>query len=71
MKKMKKILIVEGMACGHCEKAVKNALGQIEGVSSVEVNLNSKTVEVNGESLVDEILKEAIEDAGYDVVKID
>lgn len=67
---MKKVLLVEGMSCGHCEKAVKDALGELEGVSKVEVNLETKKVEVEGENLVDVVLKESIEDAGYDVVEI-
>ena len=67
---MVKILTVEGMACGHCEKAVKKALGELEGVKDVKVDLGTKKVEVQGENLVDEKLKEAIEDAGYDVVEI-
>jgi copper chaperone len=68
---MIKILTVEGMSCGHCEMAVKKALGDLDGVKSVKVDLDSKKVEVEGEDLIDENLKEAIEDAGYDVVKID
>ncbi len=67
---MKKTMIVEGMSCNHCVKAVKNALGELEGVSRVDVDLEAKKVEVEGENLVDEKLKEAIEDAGYDVVEI-
>ena len=67
---MKKVLLVEGMSCGHCEKAVKDALGELEGVSKIEVNLETKKVEVEGENLVDAVLKESIEDAGYDVVEI-
>ena len=68
---MIKILTVEGMSCGHCEMAVKKALGDLDGVKSVKVDLDSKKVEEEGEDLIDENLKEAIEDAGYDVVKID
>ena len=67
---MKKVLLVEGMSCGHCEKAVKDALGELEGISKVEVNLETKKVEVEGENLVDAVLKESIEEAGYDVVEI-
>lgn len=67
---MKKILLVEGMSCGHCEKAVKEAVGQLEGVKNVEVDLEHKKVEVEGENLVDGIIKEAIEEAGYDVLDI-
>lgn len=67
---MKKTILVEGMSCGHCEKAVKGALGELDGVKTVSVDLASKKVEVEGDSLVDSLLKEAIEDAGYDVIEI-
>lgn len=66
---MKKILLVEGMSCGHCEKAVKNALGELDGVKNVLVNLDTKEVEVEGENLVDASITEAIEEAGYEVIK--
>ncbi|WIV12284.1 copper ion binding protein [Proteiniborus sp. MB09-C3] len=65
---MKKTLTVEGMNCQHCVKAVKNALSQLEGVKSVEVDLAAKKVEVEGDNLQDAAIKEAIEDAGYEVV---
>ncbi|NLW23134.1 MAG: heavy-metal-associated domain-containing protein [Tissierellia bacterium] len=67
---MKKIIKVEGMSCNHCVMAVKNALQELEGVSQVDISLEDKKVEVMGDNLVDESLKEAIEDAGYDVVEI-
>ncbi len=65
---MKKIFTVEGMSCQHCVKAVKNALSEVEGVKSVEVDLAEKKVEIEGDNLQDELLKAAIEDAGYEVV---
>lgn len=67
---MKKTLLVEGMSCGHCEAAVKKAVGELEGVESVVVDLGAKKVEVEGENLNDNLIKEAIEDAGYDVIEI-
>lgn len=67
---MKKTLLVEGMSCGHCEKAVKSALGELSGVKNVEVDLGTKKVVVEGEGLEDNLLKDAVEDAGYDVIEI-
>jgi len=67
---MKKTLVVEGMSCKHCEMAVKKAVGALAGVESVVVDLGTKKVEVEGENLNDNLIKEAIEDAGYDVVEI-
>lgn len=69
---MKKKLLIEGMSCGHCVMHVKNALMELEGVANVEVNLDDKSALVELSSPVeDSALKEAIEDAGYDVVKVD
>lgn len=67
---MKKTLLVEGMSCGHCEKAVKDAVGEIAGVSNVVVYLESKKVEIQGQNLKDNLIKESIEDAGYNVIEI-
>ena len=65
----KTILNVIGMSCSHCEKAITNALTDLSGVSTVKVNLNSKTVTVefdNGKVSIDKI-KETIIDTGYEV----
>lgn len=70
MNKMKKIMLVEGMSCNHCVMAVTNALKEVEGVSKVDVNLENKKVEVLGDNLIEKTLKEAVEEAGYDVVEI-
>jgi copper chaperone len=65
-----KKLNVEGMSCSHCERAIKNALSELNGVSDIEVDLDGNTVTVKyDEDLVTVInLKEVIEDVGYDVV---
>jgi copper chaperone len=71
MSKIIKTLNVEGMSCSHCERAVKNALNELSGVSNTEVSLEEKTVTVEYDSDVieEERLIEEIEDVGYDVVR--
>ncbi|TGB04867.1 copper chaperone CopZ [Halobacillus salinus] len=65
---MKTTIKVEGMTCGHCEKAVNEALKELEGVQSVQVNLSSGDVEVTYDAPATvEQMEEAIEDQGYDV----
>ncbi|WNF35344.1 copper chaperone CopZ [Bacillaceae bacterium IKA-2] len=61
---------VEGMSCGHCKSAVEGALAKLDGVASAEVNLEAKNVAVSFDrTKVDEaVLKNEIEEAGYDVV---
>lgn len=67
---MKKKILIEGMSCEHCVAHVKDALEGIDGVSSVAVSLEGKYATVETD-VNDEILKEAIEEEGYDVVKIE
>ena len=68
---MKKLIIIEGMTCSHCEKRVENALKEIAGVKSVEIVLdeNKAIIEI-GENISDEIIANAVDDAGYTVVSI-
>ena len=40
---MEKVTLnVEGMSCGHCVKAVESSVGDLNGVSSVKVDLEEK-----------------------------
>ncbi len=67
---MEKIVLnVEGMSCEHCVKSIKSALGELDGIKSVDVSLEEKTVtvEYDEESVTVEDMKNAIEDQGYDV----
>lgn len=68
---MKMNLKVEGMSCQHCVMAVSNALFEIEGVENVQIQLESKSVLVQGENLSEEAIRDAIDEAGYDVVEVE
>jgi copper chaperone len=57
---------VTGMTCGHCVEAVKSEVGQVSGVTSVDVELENGTVTVTGVAAPDVAqIKEAVEEAGY------
>ena len=60
-------LKIEGMMCKHCQARVEKALKAVAGVESVEVDLEAKTAEVTGSASA-EALKQAVTDAGYQVV---
>lgn len=66
-----KTLKVEGMSCSHCENSVKKAVGALNGVKGVEVDLKAKkvTIEFDAEKVNVGTIKEAIEDQGYDVIQ--
>jgi copper chaperone CopZ len=57
---------VPGMHCAHCERAVKDELGAVGGVESVDVDLETKLVTVHGRDLDDTALRAAIDEAGYE-----
>lgn len=68
--KMKKTISIEGMMCEHCVKHVTDALNKLDGVAA-EVSLSDKNAVVNLEKEVsEEVLKQAVEDAGYQVTGI-
>ena len=64
-----KTVVIEGMMCEHCKKAVTKALEGIEGVTAVTVDLEAKTATVTGD-VTDETIKSVIDEAGYEVVEI-
>jgi copper chaperone CopZ len=59
--------VVDGMSCEHCKVAITGAVGQVPGVSGVEVDLERGTVVVRGAGADDPSVRAAIDDAGYDV----
>ncbi|HJD97003.1 heavy-metal-associated domain-containing protein [Mailhella massiliensis] len=68
---MKKVMTIEGMRCPHCSANVEKALCGVSGVSGVVVDLASKTATMEaGEEVVDETLRKAIDDIGFQVVDI-
>ena len=66
---MKKVINVVGMSCGHCVKAVHDALYNKVGVSSVEVDLEKNIVEVDFDetNVTLKELKNEIEELGFGV----
>lgn len=67
---MNKILLIEGLMCGHCAAHVERALNSLPGVRA-KVDLNKKTAYVEAaEPVNDEVLIKVVQDAGYEVVSI-
>jgi copper chaperone len=58
---------VPGISCEHCRVAIEAEVGQLRGVGAVAVDLEHKTVTVTGAALDDAAIRNAIDDAGYDV----
>ena len=68
---MKKTVKIKGMMCPHCEARVKKALEELPGVSSADVSHKKGTAVVTlSDNITDDILKNAVTSAGYEVVEI-
>jgi copper ion binding protein len=66
---MKTILNIKGMSCDHCVQHVTEALEEVAGVQSVSVSLKENTAAVeHKEGLSPAALKDAVVEAGYEVV---
>ena len=57
---------VPGIHCQHCEMSIREEVGEVQGVEDVVVDLDSKLVTVSGRELSDELVRAAIEEAGYE-----
>lgn len=74
MEKNNKIEIkISGMSCTGCENRVENILKNIENVESVNANYNTGIVEIETNDIKNldiDVIKEALEDLGYDILEV-
>jgi len=67
--KMPLTIQVKGMSCQHCVMSVTKALGQLEGIKNVQVDLARGEVRFdNPKEIPSNRIEKAISDAGYEVV---
>lgn len=74
MEKNNKIEIrISGMSCTGCENRVENILKNIENVESVNANYNTGIVEIETNDIKNldiDVIKETLEDLGYDILEV-
>jgi len=67
---MASTLKVKGMSCNHCVMSVTKALGKLEGLQNVKVDLQKGEVSFdNMNALGSDKIEKAITNAGFEVVK--
>ena len=67
-KSMEKTIVIEGMMCQNCVKHVQKAIDSVKGVSgTVHLDSNSATLTYQDQSVIS-LVKEAIKEAGYQVI---
>jgi copper ion binding protein len=60
---------VQGMTCGHCERAITQEIGRVPGVCGVVVDLTAGAVTVSVDTAVDRAdIAAAVDEAGYALV---
>ncbi|MGV0784089.1 heavy-metal-associated domain-containing protein [Mycolicibacterium peregrinum] len=59
---------VTGMTCGHCATSVREEVGGIPGVRTVDVDLSTGLVTIGSENQLDpSAISDAVAEAGYAV----
>jgi copper chaperone len=58
---------VNGMTCGHCVLSVREEVGEVDGVTAVDVDLDSGRMVVKGDGVDAAAVRGAVEEAGYEV----
>ncbi len=65
---IKETILVTGMSCSHCVKAVTEAISALPGIKKTDVSLkkNRVVVKFNEETTSLDSIKKAIREAGYE-----
>ncbi|MER6012239.1 heavy-metal-associated domain-containing protein [Streptomyces bluensis] len=59
---------VSGMTCGHCKATLTKAIGELDGVTGVEVDLDTGLVSVTSATQLDDAaIAEVVDEAGYEL----
>ncbi|MBR2130374.1 heavy metal translocating P-type ATPase [Aerococcus sp.] len=68
---MKDTYTIEGMTCASCAQAVEKSVGKLAGMDAANVNLATEklTVTYDDQQVSEADITQAVEDAGYKVVK--
>ena len=59
--------VVPGVSCAHCQAAITDEVGVLDGVEQVIVDLATNVVTVTGRDVSQAAVVQAIDEAGYEV----
>ena len=68
---MKKILTIQGMSCMNCVRQIHNALMELQGVTSVNIDIKTDTafLDIKG-NVEDDKIKNVLDNVGYELIDI-
>ncbi|AIJ17400.1 heavy-metal-associated domain-containing protein [Streptomyces violaceoruber] len=59
---------VAGMSCGHCSATLTRVIGELDGVTGVDVQLDTGRVTVTADAEPDDAaIAEVVDEAGYEL----
>jgi copper chaperone CopZ len=61
-------MTVVGMTCDHCVLSVREEVGAIPGIESVDVDLASGRLTISGTGYTSDHVRNAVAEAGYEVI---
>ncbi|MPY57573.1 heavy-metal-associated domain-containing protein [Streptomyces spongiae] len=62
------VYTVSGMTCGHCRATVTKVIGELDGVTGVDVDLGTGLVTVTSATDPDDAaIAEVVDEAGYEL----
>ena len=64
-------LVAPDISCEHCQHAIEGAVGKLEGVSKVHVEIPTRTVHIDYDprKVTLEKIEEVLDDTGYTVTR--
>lgn len=62
-----RVISVPEIHCDHCKMSIEGAVGAVEGVRDVRVDVEERTVSVRFDGPAEDAIVEAIEGQGYEV----
>jgi len=57
---------IDGMSCGHCVAAVREAIAELPGVQTSDVRIGAADVSYDPAAVTPEQVAEAVREAGYE-----
>lgn len=62
---------VTGMTCGHCEMSIREEVGEVAGVTDIQVSAQTGKLVVTGNGPIDDAeILQAVDEAGYSAVRV-
>ncbi len=60
---------VPEISCNHCKQTIESAVSDLDDVSAVEVDVDTRTVRVDGD-VSEDTVRSTLDAAGYDVAGV-